>query len=107
MVERRSPMSTLGYLGIDVSKAALEWATSLDRTTTSTVANDESGWTELLARCDALRPTLIVLEATGGYEIGIATALTVAGWLVAVVNPRQVRDFAKAAGLLAKTDALD
>jgi len=100
-------MSTHGYIGIDVSKASLEWATSLDRTTTNTVANDESGWTELLARCDALRPTLIVLEATGGYEIGIATALTVAGWLVAVVNPRQVRDFAKAAGLLAKTDALD
>jgi len=100
-------MSALCYLGIDVSKASLEWATTLDRSTTGTVTNDESGWAELVAQCHALQPTLIVVEATGGYEIGIATALTVAGWSVAVVNPRQVRDFAKAAGLLAKTDALD
>jgi transposase len=100
-------MSTLCYLGIDVSKASLEWATTLAPSTTSTVTNDEPGWAELVAQCHDLRPALIVLEATGGYEIGIATALTVAGWPVAVVNPRQVRDFAKAAGLLAKTDALD
>ena len=97
----------LSYLGIDVSKTSLEWATTLDTSTTSTVTNDEAGWAELVAQCPDRRPTLIVLEATGGYEIGIATALTVAGWPVAVVNPRQVRDFAKAAGLLAKTDALD
>jgi transposase len=97
----------LSYLGIDVSKASLAWATTLDTSTTSTVTNDEAGWAELVAQCSDRRPTLIVLEATGGYEIGIATALTVAGWPVAVVNPRQVRDFAKAAGLLAKTDALD
>lgn len=95
------------YLGIDVSKASLECATTRDTSTTSTVTNDEVGWAELVAQCADRRPTLIVLEATGGYEIGIATALTVAGWPVAVVNPRQVRDFAKAAGLLAKTDALD
>ena len=100
-------MSALCYLGIDVSKASLEWATSLDTSTTRTVTNDEAGWAELVAQCQPLQPTLIVLEATGGYEIGIATALTVAGWPVAVVNPRQVRDFAKAAGLLAKTDSLD
>jgi transposase len=100
-------MSPLCYLGIDVSKASLEWAITLETSTTSTVTNDEAGWAELVARCETLQPTLIVLEATGGYEIGIATALTVAGWPVAVVNPRQVRDFAKAAGLLAKTDALD
>lgn len=100
-------MSTLCYLGIDVSKASLEWATTLEPSTTSAVTNDEAGWAELVAQCHELQPALIVLEATGGYEIGIATALTVAGWPVAVVNPRQVRDFAKAAGLLAKTDALD
>ena len=100
-------MSTLCYLGIDVSKASLEWASSLDTATTHALTNDEAGWAELVTQCQALQPTLIVLEATGGYEIGVATALTVAGWLVAVVNPRQVRDFAKAAGLLAKTDALD
>jgi transposase len=100
-------MSALCYLGIDVSKAALEWATSLDTSTTRTVPNDDAGWVELVAQCQLCHPTLIVLEATGGYEIGIATALTVAGWSVAVVNPRQVRDFAKAAGRLAKTDRLD
>jgi transposase len=100
-------MSTLCYLGIDVSKASLEWATTLETATTRTVTNDEIGWAELVTQCHDLRPALIVMEATGGYEIGIATALTVAGWPVAVVNPRQVRDFAKAAGLLAKTDALD
>jgi transposase len=100
-------MATLCYLGIDVAKASLEWATTLDTSTTRTVTNDEAGWAALVAQCNNLRPTLIVLEATGGYEIRIATALTVAGWAVAVVNPRQARDFAKAAGLLAKTDALD
>jgi transposase len=100
-------MSAPCYLGIDVSKAALECATSLDTATTRTFTNDEAGWAELVALCRSWHPTLIVLEATGGYEIGIATALTVAGWPVAVVNPRQVRAFAKAAGRLAKTDRLD
>ncbi|HKW01041.1 MAG TPA: IS110 family transposase [Vicinamibacterales bacterium] len=100
-------MSPLCYLGIDVSKASLEWATTLDPARTATVTNDEAGWAELAARCQLLQQTLIALEATGGYEIGVATALTVAGWPVAVVNPRQVRDFAKAAGQLAKTDAVD
>jgi transposase len=100
-------MAALCYVGIDVSKASLEWATTLAHSTTCTVTNDDSGWADLLTQCAALQPTLIVLEATGGYEIGIATALAVAGWPVAVVNPRQVRDFAKAAGQLAKTDAVD
>ncbi|HVQ41498.1 MAG TPA: IS110 family transposase [Vicinamibacterales bacterium] len=100
-------MAALCYVGIDVSKATLEWATTLAHSTTRRVTNDDSGWADLLTQCAALPPTLIVLEATGGYEIGIATALAVAGWPVAVVNPRQVRDFAKAAGQLAKTDAVD
>jgi transposase len=100
-------MPALCYLGIDISKASLEWATTLDPARSRSVPNDEAGWAELAAQCKNLAPALIVVEATGGYEIGIATALTVAGWPVAVANPRQVRDFAKAAGLLAKTDALD
>ncbi len=100
-------MSTLCYLGIDVAKASLEWATTLAPASRHAVTNDEAGWADLVAQCKDFAPALIVLEATGGYEIGIATALTVAGWAVAVVNPRQVRDFAKASGLLAKTDALD
>lgn len=100
-------MSALCYLGIDVAKASLEWASTVDPSVSQAVPNDETGWAELARHCQDLRPTLVVLEATGGYELGVATALTVAGWPVAVVNPRQVRDFAKAAGLLAKTDALD
>jgi transposase len=100
-------MSALCYLGIDVAKNALVWATSLETTMSHTVSNDEAGWADLVTQCRGLSPTLVVLEATGGYEIGVATALTLAGWPVAIVNPRQVRDFAKAAGVLAKTDGLD
>ena len=62
---------------------------------------------ELVTRCQALPPTLIVLEATGGYEAAVVAALAAAGLPVVVANPRQVRDFAKATGQLAKTDALD
>jgi transposase len=63
--------------------------------------------TALVERLSALAPTLIVLEATGGLEVRIAGALAAAGLPVAVVNPRQVRDFARATGKLAKTDRLD
>ena len=67
----------------------------------------ERGLTALVAHVQALAPALIVLEATGGYETDVAAALALAGLPVAVVNPRQVRDFAKAIGQLAKTDKLD
>jgi transposase len=72
-----------------------------------TVANDEAGMRSLVERLTALRPELIVLEATGGYELLGVAALVAAGLPVVVVNPRQVRDFAKATGQLAKTDLLD
>jgi transposase len=61
----------------------------------------------LVARLQPLGPNLVVLEATGGYEIPVAAVLASAGVPVAVVNPRQIRDFARATGQLAKTDALD
>ena len=67
----------------------------------------EAGQAELVARLLDLAPTLVVLEATGGYELPVAAALAGAGLPVAIVNPRQVRDFAKATGRLAKTDQLD
>ena len=94
------------YVGIDVAKAQLDTAVrpSGDRWLT---ANDVAGIAELVARLDALQPALIVLEATGGYERPLAAALAAAGLPLAVVNPRQVRDFARATGKLAKTDALD
>jgi transposase len=94
------------FVGIDVSKATLDIA-SLPDGENWTVTNDEPGLAELAPRLVALAPTLVVLEATGGFEFLAAITLAKAGLPVAVVNPRQVRDFAKAMGRLAKTDALD
>jgi transposase len=71
------------------------------------VSNDEAGFAQLLPQLQKLSPALVVLEATGGYERGVTAALAEAGIPVAVVNPRQVRDFARATGILAKTDVLD
>jgi transposase len=65
----------------------------------------DQGIRELVARCHRLVPTLIVLEATGGYEAALVAALATAGLPVVIANPRQVRDFAKATGKLAKTDS--
>jgi len=93
-------------VGIDVSKAALDVALRPGRAAWR-CANDEAGIAELVGRLRPLGPYLIVLEATGGLERLAVAALALAGLPVAVVNPRQVRDFAKATGQLAKTDALD
>ena len=94
------------YIGIDVSKATLDVA-SLPNGESWTVTNDDLGLAELTPQLVALGPALIVLEATGGFEMLAAITLAKAGLPIAVVNPRQVRDFAKAMGKLAKTDALD
>lgn len=93
-------------VGIDVAKANLDVA-ERPETAPMRLPNDELGITALVERLTAAPPTLIVLEATGGLEGPVVAALTAAGLAVAVVNPRQVRDFAKAVGHLAKTDALD
>jgi transposase len=94
------------YVGIDVSKARLDIAVR-PGTETWTVAPDEAGLAALVKRWTALAPALVVLEATGGLEAPVVSALAAAGLPVVVVNPRQVRDFAKALGRLAKTDPLD
>lgn len=93
-------------VGIDVAKQELVLAVhpSGARWTTG---NDSSQFEALVQQVAALGPALIVLEATGGYELGIVGALAAAQLPVVVVNPRQVRDFAKATGQLAKTDRLD
>lgn len=96
----------MSFLGIDVAKAQLEFA-GRPSGEAGTVANEDGGIRELVARCEALAPTLIVCEATGGYEAALVAALATAGWPVVIANPRQVRDFAKATGHLAKTDAID
>lgn len=98
--------AALRFVGIDVAKARLDVAERPEAVPTR-LANDETGITALVGRLEAAPPTLIVLEATGGLEGPVVAALTAAGLAVAVVNPRQVRDFAKAVGHLAKTDALD
>lgn len=94
------------YLGIDVSKATLQVA-ERSGAKSFEVSNDETGFKELSRRLKRLQPQLIVLEATGGYEREVVLWLGAEGFPVAVVNPRQVRDFAKALGKLAKTDAID
>lgn len=94
------------FVGIDVSKATLDVGV-LPPEPFRTIPNDEAGCRGLAERLKALSPALIVLEATGGFETLAAATLAAAGLPVVVVNPRQVRDFAKATGTLAKTDRLD
>ena len=98
-------MSPLVFVGIDVSLTRLDIA--LRPGASSSHPHDESAIAAVVEQLRALSPTLIVLEATGGMEIPLTSALATAGLPVVVVNPRQVRDFAKASGHLAKTDALD
>jgi transposase len=94
------------FIGIDVAKAPLDIAVRPSGARWA-VPNDPSGVTTLVDQLQALQPTLIVLEATGGLERAVTGALATTGLPVVVVNPRQVRDFARATGQLAKPDALD
>ena len=94
------------FVGVDVSKDRLDvYVRPL--TSGFVVGNDAAGYAEIIGRLRPFRVKRIVLEATGGYERALFLALTEAGLVAAVVNPRQVRDFARAAGRLAKTDRLD
>ena len=94
------------FVGIDVAAAWLDVAVAPDGAAWR-VANDPAGIADLVARLRAVAPVLVVLEATGGYEAAAAAEVGVAGLPVAGVNPRQVREFARAVGQLATTDALD
>ena len=94
------------FVGIDVAKATLDIAVRPSGEHWS-AANDDGGIPALVQRLRPLAPALIVLEATGGFETAVVAALAAAGLTVVVANPRQVRDFAKATGQLAKTDVLD
>lgn len=93
-------------VGIDVAKEELVVATG-SRGEVVTQRNDEAGVRALAQQLRALAPELVVLEATGGYELLSVAALAAAQLPLVVVNPRQVRDFAKATGQLAKTDRID
>jgi transposase len=93
------------YVGIDVSKQRLDVASSAGEMWSC--ANQEGDFNALVERLKSLRAQLIVLEASGGYEGPVAGSLSAAGLPVVLINPRQVRDFAKATGQLAKTDRID
>ena len=97
---------TRPYVGIDVAKATLDVAIGSDGEMVQ-VENSEAGIAQLVKRLAEAAPALVVLEATGGYESLVAAAVAGREIAVAVVNPRQVRDFAKATGVLAKTDRID
>jgi transposase len=94
------------FAGVDVAKDHLDVALRPGGDAWS-VDNDAVGHEALIRRLRPADPELIVLEATGGYQVPVAAALSTAGLPVAVVNPRQVRDFARATGQLAKTDRID
>lgn len=99
-------MSTESFVGIDVSKDTLEVGVypSLDA---YSVPNSDQGFDELVLRLKPLGAKLIVCEATGGYETAVVSRLAAAALPILVVNARQIRDFAKSLGKLAKTDAID
>ena len=99
-------MTTSSCVGIDVSKARLDVAVS-GNGQEKQVNNTQAGIAELVVWMQALKPELIVVEATGGYQRAVVEALFQTGLPVAVVNPARVRQFARACGLLAKTDKLD
>jgi transposase len=94
------------YIGIDVSKATLDvaiWESEI----TWKFSNDLEGWQELAKRLVILKPKLIAVEASGGFEQPLVAELSGEKLPIAVVNPTRVRSFAKASGQLAKTDKLD
>jgi len=97
---------SLIFVGIDVSKAQLDVAIRPTAEIMS-VANDKAGIKAVVKRLAKIQPSLVVLESTGGLEREVMCALIGAEIAVAMVNPRQVRDFAKASGQLAKTDRID
>jgi transposase len=99
-------MTTENYIGIDVAKDWFDVAV-LGEKATVRFANTKSGMAKLVKRMKVLNPTLIVVEATGGYEEGLVLALFEAGLPVARVSPQRVRQYARAKGRLAKTDQLD
>ncbi|WP_265289976.1 IS110 family transposase [Verminephrobacter eiseniae] len=93
-------------VGVDVSKATLEVVPS-QGAKPLVLSNDEAGYAALLSELRQRDVGLVLFEATGGFELACATALQLAGLAVAVINPRQARDFARAMGYLAKTDRID
>jgi transposase len=99
-------MKKLSYIGLDVSKNYIDLH-QLPRKRGARFTYEPEGISKLITYLKRRKPTLIVMEATGGYETKVAAEVAAAGLNVAVVNPRQVRNFARALGILAKTDSID
>jgi transposase len=99
-------MKTKVFVGVDVSKDSLDVAIGAEKDII-TFANDQKGVNALVKKLSRIDAELTVFESTGGYELLATSSLAEAGLPVVIVNPRQVRDFAKATGILAKTDAID
>lgn len=93
-------------VGIDISKARLDVAIGSSAPVRG-FDNDAAGHTDLIAHLRAAAPARVIVEATGGYERGVVVAMATAGLPVIVINPRRAREFARAVGVLAKTDELD
>jgi len=100
------PESEAVFVGIDVSKDHLDVAVH-GAPEVRRVANDEAGIQALASELEELRPTLVVLEATGGFEMPVAVALAAIQIPAVIANPRQTRDFARSTGQLSETDAID
>jgi transposase len=99
-------MGTEVFVGVDVSKDSLDVAIGAAKAIV-TFTNDQKGADALVKKLSRINPALTVFESTGGYELLATSCLAEAGLPVVIVNPRQVRNFAKATGILAKTDAID
>lgn len=99
-------MDTATYVGIDIAKDRLDIAVRPSGTSWS-APHDDAGIDDLRDRLTGLAPSLLVAEASGGYERPVVAALAVAAFPIAAINPRQARDFARSIGQRAKTDALD
>jgi transposase len=99
-------METRVFVGVDVSKDSLDVAIGAHKEII-TFANEQKGVDALIKKLSRIDPQLTVFESTGGYELLAVSSLAEAGLAVVIVNPRQVRNFAKATGILAKTDAID
>jgi transposase len=105
--EPKTMSATLVVVGIDVAKAQVDVAVLGAALAAQQFVNEAEGHSALATALAPLGVALVVMEATGGYEAALACALQAAGLAVAVVNPKQARDFAKSLGKLAKTDRID
>ena len=96
------------FVGIEEAVRRIGWTSASGQAARNlAVRRDDEGLASLVERLRALHPVLVVLEATGGYETVVASAVAVTHLPLAVINPRQIRDFARSTGKLAKTDRLD